>query len=271
MRTVSRREKQHKQFPPTFEGLARVVAHLRTSEGCPWDREQTHLSLRSSLIEECYEVLAALDAGDTKGLTEELGDLLLQVVFHCQIAWENQEFEPEQVFQGIVQKLLRRHPHVFATQQALSPTEVEQQWELLKQKERVSGSPLDGVPSAMPALAQAQAISQRAGRSGFDWPNFDEVKAKLQEEFGELEKATGIEAIEHEIGDLFFTMVNLARWLGVDSESALRKASQRFRARFTGMQELSNERGTVFQELSRDDKESLWEESKARLEEHGKS
>ena len=161
MRTVSRPDAQDDQFPPTFEGLAQVIAFLRSPAGCPWDRQQTHASLRSSLIEECYEVLAALDAGDTKGLVEELGDLLLQAVFHCQIARENQEFEMKEVFQGIVQKLLRRHPHVFETQSRLSPTEVEEQWERLKQKEKAGQSPFSGVPSAMPALASAQAISQR--------------------------------------------------------------------------------------------------------------
>ncbi|MQG73603.1 MAG: nucleoside triphosphate pyrophosphohydrolase [SAR202 cluster bacterium] len=269
MRTVSRPDKQDDQFPPTFEGLAQVIAFLRSPAGCPWDRQQTHASLRSSLIEECYEVLAALDSGDTKGLVEELGDLLLQAVFHCQIARENQEFEMKEVFQGIVQKLLRRHPHVFEAQSQLSPSEVEEQWERLKQKEKAGQLPFASVPTAMPALAFAQAISQRAGRSGFDWPNLDGVKEKLREEFEELEKATGTEEIEHEIGDVLFTMVNVARWHGVDSESALRKASQRFRTRYTSMQEASSEKGVVFQTLPRGKKETLWEEAKARLAQQG--
>ena len=255
----------------SFEGLRRLLARLRAPGGCPWDREQTHQSLRKTLLEECYEALDALDRQDARGLGEELGDLLLQVAFHCQIAEELGEFTYAQVFRQLNEKLVRRHPHVFGDATATTAKEVEEQWEALKEKERAGReSLLDGVSPSMPALAYAQVISQRAVRAGFEWEAFKDVTAKVMEELGELENAATPEEREAELGDVLFTVVNVARWMGLDAESALRGATQRFGRRFRHMEQASHERGVAFTQLPLAEKEQLWQEAKRALREGGK-
>ena len=254
-------------YPPTFDGLVQILAHLRDpQEGCPWDLEQTHQSLRSSLLEECYEALEAIDQGEPVKLAEELGDLLLQVVFHAQIAREANEFSPEDVFRTVNEKLLRRHPHVFGEAQASTPREVEVQWEELKRHERSQRqeerSLLDGAPRTMPALAYSQALQERAARVGFDWEDVQGVLQKMDEEREELQRAESLEEWEVELGDLLFTMVNLSRWLKVDAESALRKAAARFFHRFTTMEARSQEQGVALGGLSMEEKEALWQQAK---------
>lgn len=253
-------------LPPvsSFEGLQETIAHLRAPDGCPWDREQTHESLRSNLLEEAYEVAAAIDAGDMKGLREELGDLLLQIVLQTQIATEEGEFRMADVIAAIDRKLKRRHPHVWGGQKVNGAQEVLARWEHLKQKERAGkGSLLDGVPQAVPALLQAHIYGERAARVGFDWDRPEEVARKVREEMAEVEAARTPEEVEAEVGDLLFAVANWARHLGVEPETALRKANARFAARFRAMEELARQRGLDMTRMTIAELDRLWEEIKA--------
>lgn len=248
----------------SFTGLQETVAHLRAPDGCPWDREQTHESLRGNLLEEAYEVAAAIDAGDAQALCEELGDLLLQVVLHTQIATEEEEFRMAAVIAGIDAKLKHRHPHVWGEQRVSGAEEVLQRWESLKRQEKGEGhSILDGVPAALPALQQADLYSRRAARVGFDWPAIAGVADKVREEIAELEAATTPAGREAEVGDLLFAVVNWARWLGVDAEMALRQANARFARRFRNMERLAQERRLDMAALTLDELEALWREVKS--------
>ena len=251
-------------FPGTFDGLLDLVAYLRGPEGCPWDRKQTAESLKADFREECYELLEAIERGDSQGILEELGDILLHVVFQIQIAKEASKFSEGDVFVAQIEKLVRRHPHVFGGASAADALRVETQWEALKQGERkgVDESLLGGVPESMPALAYAQVIQKRAARSGFDWDDIEGVLRKTQEEVDELQHAKDPDQREKELGDLLFSIVNVARWLGVEAEGALRRAGRRFYRRFALMEKLSRERGLSFSELPLDDKEALWQEAK---------
>ena len=249
--------------------LQETLARLRAPDGCPWDREQTHRSLRSTLLEEAYEVLAALDAEDDEKLAEELGDLLMQVVMHVQIATEEGAFRFADVIARIDSKLKRRHPHVFGDVQVRDTDEVLRNWEAIKAEERQAArgaghgaSPLGGVPAILPALARAQALGERAARSGFDWPDVDGVLAKVSEEAAELVAADGYEERAEELGDLLFALANLARWLKVDAEMALREAADRFTRRYTRLTELLAARGTDLRQLSLAERKALWRESR---------
>jgi tetrapyrrole methylase family protein/MazG family protein len=248
--------------PSSLETFQDTIARLRAPGGCPWDQEQTHQSLRPHLLEESYETLAALDADDTDALREELGDLLLQIVLHAQIAVEAGEFSLAQIIEEVDAKIKRRHPHVFGDVVVAGVAEVLHNWEEIKRGEKGKPSLLDGVPRALPALARAQAIQRRVARVGFDWPDAEGVVAKIADEVAELREAEGSEEREEELGDLLFSMVNLARWLNVDAESALRGACQRFIQRFSGMEELCRERRLNLSELSLAEQDELWEEVK---------
>ncbi len=246
-----------------FDSFAAVIAHLRSPDGCPWDKEQTHASLRIHLLSECYEVLEAIDGNDPSKLCEELGDLLLQIVLHAQIAADNGEFEMGDVIKGINSKIIHRHPHVFGDGQAATADEVMHNWEVLKKEEREGdASVLEGVPKQMPALAYAYEISRRAVRVGFEWENLEGVLDKLLEEIREIKDAGSNEEKAREFGDLLFTLVNFARWQGIDSEAALREANDKFYRRFTRMEALCCERGLVLNEMSFDEMDALWEEVK---------
>jgi tetrapyrrole methylase family protein/MazG family protein len=248
--------------PSSLETFQDTIARLRAPGGCPWDRKQTHRSLRRHLLEESYEALAALDADDTDALREELGDLLLQIVLQAQIAVEAGEFRLAQVIEDIDAKIKRRHPHVFGDVVVADVAEVIHNWEEIKKEEKGKRSVLAGVSRALPALARAQAMQERAARVGFDWPDVEGVVAKLAEEVAELKGAGVAEEREEELGDLLFSVVNLARWLNVDAESALRGACERFVQRFCGMEELCQERGLNLSELSLAEQDELWEEAK---------
>ncbi|MFH1169798.1 MAG: nucleoside triphosphate pyrophosphohydrolase [Chloroflexota bacterium] len=246
-----------------FDTLAAVIARLRSPGGCPWDREQTHASLRGNLLQECYEVLAALDEAAPARLCDEMGDLLLQIVLHAQIASEAGDFEMGDVIRGINTKLVRRHPHIFGSATAKDAEEVAHNWEALKKQERAEdASLLETVPRHMPALGYSQEIQRRVARVGFDWPDSGGVIDKLVEEVRELKEAEGPERRAQEFGDLLFTLVNVARREGVDSEAALREASQRFRRRFAHMEAVCRQRGLSFDRLSPDEQNTLWEEAK---------
>ncbi len=250
-----------------FATLVDIIARLRAPDGCPWDRKQTHLSLRENLLEECYEVLQALDAGDPERLYDELGDLLMQVVLHAQIAREAGEFELGDVLRKINTKLIRRHPHIFGSQKVKDADEVTHNWEVLKQAEREEGaSMLDGVPKEMPALAFSQRVQARVARVGFDWEDTNGVIDKLAEEVTELTEATSQEEKAAEFGDLLFTLANIARREGIDLESALRQANERFYTRFTAMEELCRKRGLNFSQLSFAEQNELWEEAKRKVD-----
>ena len=253
------------EAPSTFEGLVALVARLRAPDGCPWDRDQTHASLRRAFLEECYEALEALDAGDPGALAEELGDVLVHAAFHCQMAAETGEFTARTVLRGAIEKLVRRHPHVFGDAEVESVQEVEEQWEALKRKERSGGSILEGAPRSMPALAYCQTISRRAARVGFEWPDLAGVLGKLREELDELKAARTDAEREHEMGDVLFSLANMARWLGVDAESALRSANRRFSQRFAHMEEACRGRSVAFESLSPEEREALWQQAKADL------
>ncbi len=247
----------------SFAELVGIMARLRGPSGCPWDREQSHQSLRKYLLEECYEALEALDAGDARKTAEELGDLLLQIVFHAQIARESGAFTMDDVARGISAKLVRRHSHVFGDAHVASAGEGYARWEDLKRQERGDGkSILDTVPRSMPALAYSQEVQARAARTGFDWDDVQGVLSKVEEEIREFRAARDKGELESELGDIFTALVNIARWLGFDSETALRQANERFYQRFTTMERLCRERGLDFARLPMERKEALWQEAK---------
>jgi tetrapyrrole methylase family protein/MazG family protein len=249
--------------PEKFDTLVNIIARLRAPDGCPWDREQTHGSLRANLLSECYEVLEALDSGDADKLCEELGDLLLQIVLHAQIARDEGDFEIGDVVKSISEKLVRRHPHIFGSVKVKDSTEVMHNWEDLKKDEREEGvSMLAGVPKDMPALAYAYEISRRAVRVGFEWEDMEGVIDKLAEEVREINDAESHDQKAREFGDLLFTLVNVARWQGIDSEVALRDANRKFYRRFSRMEELCRQRGLEMKELTFRQWDDLWEEVK---------
>ncbi|MCS7248219.1 MAG: nucleoside triphosphate pyrophosphohydrolase [Anaerolineales bacterium] len=250
-----------------FEPFQEVVAHLRSPEGCPWDREQNHQTLKPFLLEEAYELVEAIDQENALAMQEELGDLLLQVVLHAQIASEEGDFGMKEVLTGIHRKLVNRHPHVFGDLAVRDSSEVLRNWEKLKAEERRKNSEepkglLDGVPRALPALSQAQELQRRAARVGFDWPQIEGVLQKVAEELHELLAAKGAKDQSTEFGDILFSLVNLARWLKIDAESALRQANQRFRQRFAYIEQRVQEQGRNLADLTLAEMDALWDEAK---------
>ena len=250
----------------TFQTLVDIVAKLRAPGGCPWDREQTHESLKRNLLEESYEVIEAIDQGNPAILSEELGDLMVQIAFHADIAQEAGDFQLEDVLRNINSKLVRRHPHVFADGHAEDAREVERNWEKIKAAERQAKgekkSPVEGIPIDLPALAYAQLMQDRVGKAGFEWDDISGVLDKLVEEVAEFKAAASSEEKEHELGDILFTIVNLTRWNGAHAEDVLRQANQRFSRRYLSMESLAAERGQDFNTLPLNDKEQLWQEAK---------
>ena len=250
---------------PVAVELARFHHLVRTlRERCPWDREQTHQSLTPYLLEESYEVMEAIDSGDPDHLEEELGDLLFQVYFHSVIAEQSGEFTLADVAAGIHDKLERRHPHVFADVAVDGADEVVANWESIKKTEKGRASVMDGIPKVLPALAYARKVQQKARRVGFDWERADDVYPKVEEELAEVKAAASSETRAEEIGDLLFAVVNLGRHLGVDSEDALRRATDKFRRRFEGVEALAIERGLDLSALGLPGLDALWDEVNSR-------
>jgi tetrapyrrole methylase family protein/MazG family protein len=251
----------------SFESFAEIVAHLRAPNGCPWDREQTHESLRKHLLEESYEAISAIDLGDFAEMREEFGDLLLQIVLQSQIANEEGQFNVNQVIQGIHSKIVRRHPHVFGDLKLEGVDGVLANWEKLKEHERKGKKEekglLDGVSLALPALSQAQEYQDRAARVGFDWPEIEGVLEKISEEIEEAKRASDEKELAAEIGDLLFALVNLARWKKVDAESVLRETNMKFKKRFGYVEQGAKKQGRDLTALSLDEMESLWQAAKA--------
>ena len=249
-----------------FAELKRIIAELRSPGGCPWDRQQTHDSLRPYLIEECYEVLQALEESIPQKLCEELGDLLLQIMLHAQMAAEDGQFTIEDVVQGIINKIIHRHPHVFSDVEVKDAGEVRQNWEALKSAERQENeSLLSSVPRSMPALSYSQLIQRRVASVGFDWRKAEDIMEKLTEEVGEIIKAADKEERAREFGDLLFVLVNIARRQGIDLETSLSGANQRFYNRFACMEQICRQRGISFGDLSFDEQNTLWEEAKGKV------
>ncbi len=258
----------------TYEEFARLVAlmaRLRSPGGCPWDRAQSRDDLKPYLVEETYEVLDAIDSRDPAKLREELGDLLLQVVFHARIAEEEGAFTIEDVARAINEKLVRRHPHVFGDAEASTPGEVLQNWEAIKMEEkrengREDPSALDGVPRALPALLKAYRLGQKAARVGFDWEERRQVEAKVEEEWRELREAVAQgkkEEVREEMGDFLFALTNLCRFLEVDPEDALQGANAKFIRRFRALERTAKEEGREIHGMTLQEMDALWERVKA--------
>ncbi len=248
-----------------FDGLQAIVARLHAPGGCPWDREQTHASLRPHLLEEAYETLEAIDAGDPEKLAEELGDVLLQVLMHAEVGQREGTFALAEVVEHIARKLVRRHPHVFGDGSASSAEEVALKWDALKQQEKPRSSILDGVPAGLPALAASQSIQGRARRIGFDWPDIEGPLGKLREELHEFARAeAGDGDREDEFGDILFVTANIAQRLGIDAEQALRGANAKFRRRFGLVEEIARERALELRGMDLAGLDALWDEAKAR-------
>ena len=249
-----------------FERLMEIMRALRAPGGCPWDAEQSHESLKRYLLEEAYEVIEAIDAGDHAHLKEELGDLLLQPVFHAAIAEEKGEFTMDEVLDAINEKLVRRHPHVFGDEVIESSAAQVQNWEKIKEKEKGQRkSALSGIPPHLPALMKAQKITEKAARVGFDWEHTDQVFGKVMEELHEFEEAMlsgDQKEMESELGDLLFAIVNLGRFLAIDPEDALRKTIERFTKRFSHIEETLHAQGKGMQDSSLEEMDLLWEEAK---------
>ncbi|UCG79282.1 MAG: nucleoside triphosphate pyrophosphohydrolase [Nitrospirota bacterium] len=247
--------------------LVEIMKALRGQEGCPWDREQTRESLKPFLIEETYEVLEAIDEGDPEKIREELGDLLFQIIFHCQIATEREEFNINDVIKGISDKMLARHPHVFGKEKYETSEEVMDKWEEHKKREgKLKGSLLDGVPDGLPALLRAHRLQDRASRVGFDWDVVDDVITKLEEEVVEFKKALrdmkGPD-IEDELGDIFFALVNISRFVGINPEDALRKTISKFIKRFRHIEITAADSGRTLSDMTLEEMDGLWESSKS--------
>ncbi|MEP7292700.1 MAG: nucleoside triphosphate pyrophosphohydrolase [Chloroflexota bacterium] len=254
----------------SFEQFQEVIAHLRAPNGCPWDRKQTHLSLRKYLLEETHEVLEALDAEDVDAMVEELGDLLLQIVLHTQIATDDGEFRMADVIRTINAKMIRRHPHVWGDVSVDSPEGVVRNWDALKQQEQAEGgkkqrdSLLDGVPKALPALLQANEYQDKAAKAGFDWWQIDSVIDKVREEFDEVLSASDDAHRAEEMGDLLFVIVNWARWLKIEPETALRQANAKFYRRFHYIERAVAAQGKPMTDFALPELDALWDEAKAK-------
>jgi len=275
---VTRRDKDAGEW---FAKLVALQARLRGANGCPWDREQTHESLRKFLIEEAYEVLDAMDSGDARKFASELGDLLLQIVFHAILAEESGRFTISDVIESVHTKMVRRHPHVFGDVKAKTSAAVLMNWEQIKREERAgegaADSVLADVPRSLPGVLEAYQLTRRASHVGFDWDNLSGILDKLEEEKREIESALPSESVgpgskaakaesahrlEEEIGDLFFVCVNIARFLAVDPELALKKSNAKFKKRFQWMESAAAGEGGRFADLPRERMEELWNESK---------
>ena len=251
-------------FASNFEGVRELVATLLGPGGCPWDREQTFESLKHLFLEECYELVEAIEEGDTDKMVEEMGDVLFHMAFQMRIAESAGRFDAGDVCRGVIEKLVRRHPHVFGDAVVEDAAEAVPRWDQIKRREMAGTdrSILDGVPRAMPALSYAQAVQGRAARMGFDWDDYRGVMAKVAEEIEELETAGSAGEREAELGDLLFSLVNVARWLDTEAETALRQTNRKFYTRFIAMERMARDRGTELESLPLDAKEELWQEAK---------
>jgi tetrapyrrole methylase family protein/MazG family protein len=254
----------------TMEHLLEIMDQLRGENGCPWDKEQTHQSLKPYLIEEAYEVLEAIEKNAHAEMCEELGDLLFQIIFHAQVAKETAKFNFSDIIQRIAEKMIRRHPHVFGDTEVKNSRDVLVNWEKIKQKEKEHNahSVLEGVPRHLPSLMMAHRLQTKVARVGFDWPHISQALDKVREEFAEFEAAVKEEKrekMEEELGDILFSLVNVARFIEVNPEEALRKTIQKFIARFRYIEESIRRQNLSFNDVTLEDMDKLWEESKDKI------
>lgn len=254
----------------TIEQLLEIMEQLRGENGCPWDKEQTHQSLKPYLIEEAYEVLEAIEKNAPAEMCEELGDLLFQIIFHAQVAKESDKFNFSDIIQRIAEKMIRRHPHVFGDTEVKNSRDVLVNWEKIKQKEKEGNthSVLEGVPRHLPSLLAAHRLQSKVARVGFDWPHVSPALEKVREEFAEFEAAVKEEKreeMEEELGDILFSLVNVARFIEVNPEEALRKTIQKFIARFRYIEENIHHQNLSFNDVTLGDMDKLWEESKDKI------
>jgi len=253
-----------------FQKLVEIIEKLRSEKGCPWDRVQTHDTLKRYLLEETYELIEAIEKKDYKAIKEELGDLLLQIVLHSQIAKEDGKFNIDDVIEKICKKMISRHPHVFGEAYFETPEEVINQWDERKRQEgKLSCSILEGIPIALPSLLRAYKIQSRVSKVGFDWDSVQGIFSKIEEEIKELKnaiKSGDKEKMEEEIGDLLFSVVNLARFLKIDPEGALRKTNRKFEERFKKLEKLAQQKGKSLKDMSLSEMDSLWDEIKKRFD-----
>ncbi|MEJ2685339.1 MAG: nucleoside triphosphate pyrophosphohydrolase [Candidatus Sulfobium sp.] len=249
-----------------FNGLLEIMVALRGEKGCPWDREQTRESLKPFIVEEAYEVLEAIDAGEPEAIREELGDLLFQIVFQCQVAKEKGEFDMSDVIEKIGSKMIARHPHVFGEADYKTSAEVLVHWEAQKKKEgKMRESVLEGIPKTLPSLLRAHRIQDRASRVGFDWEKVGDVLIKLEEELEEFKSALQAKKqqdIEDELGDIFFVLVNISRFVGINPEDALRKTISRFISRFRYIEMAAADREMNLSDMTLAEMDALWDEAK---------
>ncbi len=251
-------------FSGTFEGIIELVGQLRSKEGCPWDQEQTLQTLSPLLLEECYELVEAIETESDPGRLEELGDLFLHLAFQISISEEEGTFTRTDVFESALKKYIDRHPHVFAGQMVNSIEELKDNWEKIKREEKKESrkSIMDGIPQNLPSLPSAQKIQQKAARSGFDWDNSNEIREKILEELSEFESAETYEELEEEFGDLLFSIVNMGRHSKIDPEKALRNANRKFVSRFKSMEQLAIRQGKEFSDLPLKGQDELWNQVK---------
>lgn len=260
-----------------LERLIDIMKVLRSGEGCPWDREQTHESLKKYLIEETYEYLEVVDLNDKHRMCEELGDVLLQIVFHARIAEENGNFNIDDVINGVCDKMIHRHPHVFGNESAETSGEVLKKWEEIKKREKGTvnqTSVLKDVPNNLPALMRSFKVQQKAAQVGFDWTNPEDVFAKIREEIDELEaeyRKHSTSGMEDELGDVIFSVVNLSRFLKVHPELSLTQATNKFIGRFEQVEKLAQEQGRKLEEMSPEEMDVLWEEAKLKIRKNSES
>lgn len=247
----------------SFAKLVDIIMVLRGDKGCPWDRKQTHESLKKYLVEESYEVLEAIDEKNMHKLCEELGDLLLQIILHARLAEEKDNFNIDDVIKGIIEKMIRRHPHVFGAKSVETSDQVLVQWEEIKDVEHQKPRMVLDVPKNFPALYRAKKLQQKAARVGFDWPDISGAWEKVEEELGELRQAeTKGVGIKEELGDVFFSLVNVARFLDIDAEEALQDANRKFIRRFSYIEEKAKANNVEFKELSWEEMDKYWDEAK---------
>ena len=251
-------------FPHTFEGVLNLVQYLRGPKGCPWDKIQDHTSIKEHLLEECYELIEAIELEKPESIAEEIGDLLLNILMHMSIAENSHSFTPTHVYRTLIEKLIRRHPHVFEDPRLSDSEEVENSWQQIKSRENPKSSILSGIPNTMPSLAFAQEAQSRASVTKFDWEDINGVLSKIVEEVHELVGAENKSEQISEFGDLLFSLVNLARWLDIEAESSLRHANKRFTLRFESMEALCREKGVDFFGLLNAEKDNLWQIAKSK-------
>jgi len=249
-----------------LQELIDIMARLRSEKGCPWDKEQTRETLKPYIIEEAYEVIEAIEENDPEKIKEELGDLLFQIVFQSQIARENKEFDMPDIIERVSRKMVSRHPHVFGNTSCSTPDEVVAQWEVLKKHEgKLRDSILEGVPAALPSLLRAHRLQKRAAGAGFDWVKIDDVVKKLDEELSEFKEALGSmnrDSIEDELGDIFFMLVNISRFIGVNPEDAHRKTIKKFVRRFRHIETTAAAQGRKLSDMTLEEMDRLWDEAK---------